>query len=386
MRPMNDAGSALERQADAAAAARQYVAAADLLGQAAALQPDRSELWTKLSAMRRVSGDLPGALEAIERALARAPLDFSNLLGRAFILEQSKSDQAGEAFCEAVAQLPSGDTVPPPMRAAVDHALQRSADHKKRISERLSREVGNDLSPAEAERAQRFVRNVARETKHYHQEPTHFHYPGLPEIEFHPVESFSGLSELAALTDVIRAELDDLLQAQGEHLVPYIQYPERIALRQWEELNQNKRWSAIHLLQNGTRVEQNARHCPRTMEALARLDQPVVPGASPNAMFSLLAPNTHIPPHTGVANTRLVAHLPLIVPPDCDFRCGATTVKWEVGKPFVFDDTIEHEAWNNSDQLRIVLIFDLWVPHLSPRERAAVSRIMPAAGTTSAGM
>jgi aspartyl/asparaginyl beta-hydroxylase (cupin superfamily) len=100
----------------------------------------------------------------------------------------------------------------------------------------------------------------------------------------------------------------------------------------------------------------------------------------------VLAPHTKIPPHSGVANTRLVAHLPLIVPPDCGFRCGATTVTWEIGKPFVFDDTIEHEAWNNSDKLRVVLIFDLWVPQLSVRERAAISRIMPEAGTTSAGI
>lgn len=383
---MNDDAAALERQADAAAAAQQFVAAAALLTRAATLQPGRGELWTKLSAMRRVSGDLPGALEAIERALARAPLDFSNLLGRAFILEQLKSEQAGEAFCEAVAQLPSGDNVPAPMRTAVSHALMRSAEHKSRVSARLQQELGNDLSPVEQSRAHRFIRNVARETTHHHQQPTHFHYPGLPEIEFHPVESFTGLSELGALTDVIRAELNTLLEFESEHLVPYIQYPERIALRQWQDLNQNKRWSAMHLLQNGVRVEKNARHCPRTMEALAALDQPLVPGASPNAMFSLLAPHTHIPPHSGVANTRLVAHLPLIVPPDCSFRCGATTVAWEVGKPFVFDDTIEHEAWNNSDELRIVLIFDLWVPQLSERERSAVSRIMPAAGTTSVGI
>jgi tetratricopeptide (TPR) repeat protein len=383
---MIEDGPALERQADAAAAARQYAPAAALLAKAAALQPERSELWTKLSAMRRASGDLDGALTAIERALARAPLDFSNLLGRAFILEQLGSEVAGEAFCEAVAQLPDKGQVPAPMQAAVAHALMRSAEHKNRTSLRLQQTLGNDLSPAEQARAYRFISNIARETTHHHQQPTHFHYPGLPEVEFHAPENFAGLTELAARSDIIREELEALLEAESAELVPYIQYPERIALRQWEDLNRNKRWSALHLLQNGTRVEKNARHCPRTMEALAALDQPVVPGASPNAMFSLLAPHTQIPPHSGVANTRLVAHLPLIVPPHCGFRCGATTVAWEVGTPFVFDDTIEHEAWNNSDKLRVVLIFDLWVPQLSERERAAVSRIMPAAGTTSVGI
>jgi aspartyl/asparaginyl beta-hydroxylase (cupin superfamily) len=168
-------------------------------------------------------------------------------------------------------------------------------------------------------------------------------------------------------------------------MVPYIQYPEHVPLAQWRELNQNLDWTAIHLLQNGRRVEANARHCPQTMDAIARLPQPQVPGASPNAMFSLLAPKTRIPPHTGVANTRLVCHLPLIVPPGCGFRVGGTTREWKVGEAFVFDDTIEHEAWNDSDELRVVLIVDLWPPALSANERRAVASIINAAGVAFGG-
>ena len=152
-------------------------------------------------------------------------------------------------------------------------------------------------------------------------------------------------------------------------MVPYIQYPERVPMRQWKELNHNPKWTAIHLLQNGRRVETNARHCPRTLEAVARMDQPQVPGASPNAMFSLLAPKTRIPPHTGVANTRLVCHLPLIVPPGCRFRVGGETREWREGEAWAFDDTIEHEAWNDSDEMRAVLIFDTWNPHLTEVEQ-----------------
>src|SRR5205823_14382381 len=120
----------------------------------------------------------------------------------------------------------------------------------------------------------------------------------------------------------------------------------------------------------------NAQHCPLTMAALSKVPQPEVPGASPNAMFSLLAPRTRIPPHTGVANTRLVCHLPLIVPPKCGFRVGGTVREWKVGEAFVSDDTIEHEAWNESDELRVVLIFDLWAPMLSMCERKAVAAVI----------
>jgi aspartyl/asparaginyl beta-hydroxylase (cupin superfamily) len=168
-------------------------------------------------------------------------------------------------------------------------------------------------------------------------------------------------------------------------MVPYIRYPERVPLRQWRELNNNRDWTAIHLLQNGEQVEANARHCPRTMAAIAKLPQPQVPGASPNAMFSLLAPRTRIPPHTGVANTRLVCHLPLIVPPSCGFRCGETIVEWKLGEAFVFDDTIEHEAWNDSDELRVVLIVDLWPPALTAAERAAVAAVIGASGVAFGG-
>ena len=104
----------------------------------------------------------------------------------------------------------------------------------------------------------------------------------------------------------------------------------------------------------------------------------MISGRSPNAMFSLLAPGTRIPPHNGVANTRLVCHLPLIVPEGCWFRVGAETRAWQVGEAFVFDDTIEHEAANDSDQLRVVLIFDVWHPDLDPIEREAVTAVIEA--------
>jgi aspartyl/asparaginyl beta-hydroxylase (cupin superfamily) len=249
----------------------------------------------------------------------------------------------------------------------------------------LASAIPANLGPAERRRVERFVSNTSRLTRHFHQEPTDFHYPGLPEIEFHERELFPELDGLEAATSVIQREFDALIAAEAADMVPYIQYADHVPLAQWRELNQNRDWTAIHLLRNGARVEANARHCPETLKAIAKLPQPRVPGASPNAMFSLLAPRTRIPPHTGVANTRLVCHLPLIVPRDCGFRVGATTREWKVGEAFVFDDTIEHEAWNESDELRVVLIVDLWPPALGLAERKAVSAIIAAAGVSFAG-
>jgi aspartyl/asparaginyl beta-hydroxylase (cupin superfamily) len=70
-----------------------------------------------------------------------------------------------------------------------------------------------------------------------------------------------------------------------------------------------------------------------------------------------------------------VVHLPLIVPDGCEFRVGGETRPWRIGKAFAFDDTIEHEAWNRSNEDRAVLIIDAWNPHLSEQEREMVCRL-----------
>jgi aspartyl/asparaginyl beta-hydroxylase (cupin superfamily) len=100
-----------------------------------------------------------------------------------------------------------------------------------------------------------------------------------------------------------------------------------------------------------------------------------VAGRGPTAFFSILDAGTRIPAHTGVTNTRLTVHLPLIVPPGCGFRVGSETREWVPGKAWVFDDTIEHEAWNLSDVPRGVLIFDIWNPFLTAAERDLVRAV-----------
>ncbi len=375
----------LESQADRAAAAGDLSAARRALEEAVASGTPTVELWSKLSAVRRALGDGPGALDAIEQALALSPLDFSALLARAMLLERSGDPRADLAFGHAVAQLPADGQVPRPLAAAVEHAKTRAAVHQQRVEERLLGQIPDGLEAHERYRLERFASNTSRRTRHFHQQPTDFHFPGLPEVEFHDPAQFSGIRDIEAATANIRGEYEALRKLTTAKLVPYTQYPDHVPLDQWRELNNNPDWTAIHLLQNGERVEANASHCPVTMDVLSRLPQPDIAGAAPNAMFSLLAPRTRIPPHTGVANVRLVAHLPLIVPAGCGFRVGASFREWRPGEVFVFDDTIEHEAWNDSDELRVVLIFDLWAPAIGQRERDAIARLIAAAGVSFNG-
>lgn len=374
-----------QEQADRAAASGDLATARALLEQAVQSEESDASLWLKLSAVRRANGDLAGALAAIERSLGIQPRDFGALLHRAMLLEQLGDSRSDQAFGHALAQLPPGANVPAPMRSAVAHARERWEAHSGAVERRLSDAIPAGLSPLARQRAERLASNSAHTTRHFHQEPTDFHYPGVAEIEFHDRRSFPQLDLLDTATATIREEFDALMRAEAAEMVPYIQYPGHVPLAQWKELNNSREWTAVHLIQNGEPVEANARHCPKTIELLGKLDQPHIRGASPNAMFSLLAPRTRIPPHTGVANTRLVCHLPLIVPPACGFRVGASTREWNVGESFVFDDTIEHEAWNDSDELRVVFIFDLWQPSVSAEERSAIAAVISAAGVSFKG-
>ncbi|HEY0311163.1 MAG TPA: aspartyl/asparaginyl beta-hydroxylase domain-containing protein [Allosphingosinicella sp.] len=371
--------SAAETQADAAAGAGRAAEARRLLEAAVSETPDRAEAWLKLAAMCRATGDLQAGLAAVARALAIDPLDFSALLSKAAMLERmGRAGEAGQAYGHALAQRPPEEKTPPAMAPILAHAETSYRRHQEQSAALLRGAVPADagLDPDEARRVERFCTNFARLTKPYAQEPSHFHYPGLPAVEFHDRAHFPWLAALETGAAEIRAELEALLASEAAELVPYVQYPDDVPLAQWRELNWSREWTAIHLLRNGARVERNARHCPRTLALLAEAPQPDVPGRCPNAMFSLLAPKTRIPPHTGVANTRLVCHLPLVVPAGCGFRVGAETRSWTPGEAFVFDDTIEHEAWNDSDELRVVLIFDVWPWALSRAERTVVSAVM----------
>jgi aspartyl/asparaginyl beta-hydroxylase (cupin superfamily) len=372
--------STFEREADSAAQAGRLPEARRLLETAVAHTPERLEAWLKLAAMCRATGDVAAATAAVSRALALDPLDLSALLMRAMLLERGgEAAAAGEAYGHALAQIPEGESPPPPLAPLVAHARDRYRRFQEAALARYRGAIPDDPEAGEEERGRldRFCSNIARTTEAHVQQPTHFHYPGLPALEFHPRSRFPWLEELEAGADTIRAEFEALIGSEAAELVPYLQYPDDVPLRQWKDLNRSRDWTAVHLLQNGERIERNARHCPATLDLLSRLPQPHIRARGPNAMFSLLAPRTRIPPHTGVANTRLVCHLPLVVPEGCGFRVGAETRRWVPGEAFVFDDTIEHEAWNDSDELRVVFIFDLWAWALGPAERRAIAAILP---------
>jgi aspartyl/asparaginyl beta-hydroxylase (cupin superfamily) len=379
---------ALLAEAERAVAAGNLDGAISLLQQVAEQRSDDAEIWLKIAALNRGRGRPRLALDAVHRALSLRPLDFTALMLRASLLDGLNDPGAPEAWGNALANKPGGD-LPPQLLAAIARGEQRHAEwlaeRERRMAANMSAAEAN-ADPEELRRIQRFRSNVLRKTKPFHSQPTHFHFPELAEREFHPRKLFPWLETIEQATDVIADELAAVMAAERAELVPYIQYEDHLPLDQWRDLNRNPDWTAIHLWRNGERLDANARHCPATLKLLEGLPQPQVAGAGPNAMFSLLAPNTRIPAHVGVSNARLVCHLPLIVPEGCWFRVGAETRDWRRGQAFVFDDTIEHEAMNPSDQLRVVFIFDVWHPDLSGVERDAIRALMEADAPGSGGL
>ena len=376
----------LVTQAEQAVAAGDLRRAVTLLSEAAEGSPGNAELWMKVAALHRATGSPDAALEAVHRALTVSPLDFTMLLMRASLLQRLGHPDAGQAWGHALAQKPDTD-LPPQLASVVAEGERQHAawiDARERRMKAAMGGVEQGADNHERARIERFRDNVLGRTKPFYSTPTHFFFPELAQREFHPRHLFPWIEELEAATETIASELQAVMAAERAELVPYIQYDEHLPLAQWRPLNRNPDWTAIHLWRNGELIDANARHCPRTLELLAKFPQPVIGGSGPNAMFSLLAPNTAIPPHVGVNNARLVCHLPLVVPEGCWFRVGAETRFWKRGEAFVFDDTIEHEALNPSNELRVVFIFDVWHPDLSEAERNAVAALIGSEGGVGA--
>ena len=340
---MEQAGGAVDQarvRQDAAGrnhAAMRAVAAGDLSGAEAALLEavslDRTSIsaWLNLVAVRRQRKDLDGAFNAIQQVLTLNGRNFPGLLMSASTLEsEGRAVPAALAYGAELANAPPDHVLDAPTLQAVER---------------------------------------------YRQEPTEYYYPGLPAIEFYDRSEFPWLQVLEAATPAIGQELLDVLREDAGGFAPYIHYDERMPLDRWRELNHSSRWSAYHFYEKAKPVEVRHRRAPAT---LAQVPQTEVALRSPCARYSALMPRTRIPPRTGVPNFRLVAHLPLVVPPGCGLRVGAETREWRVGEGWVVDDTIEHEAWNDSDQPRYILICVVWSPRLSPEETAAIAPIIEA--------
>jgi aspartate beta-hydroxylase len=361
------------------------IAAEAALLQAVAIARNFLPAWLNLAAVRRQRNDIDGAFEAIRQALILDARNFGALMMSATMLEQEGRDvPAALAYGAALHNAPPDETLDDATMQAVRRGREVHGAYTRQLGDHIRGTIAtaeSGCTAAERRRIDSFIAMTLRVQPRYQQSPSEYYYPGLPPIEFYERSEFPWMEEFEAKTDAIRGELANALREHETDFKPYIHYGEHMPLDQWRELNNSPRWTSYDLYRDAKPIEDRCQRAPHTFAAVQALPQAFVPSRSPVAIYSALQPRTRIPPHTGVANFRLVVHLPLVLPPGCGFRVGSETRAWRIGEAWVFDDTIEHEAWNDSDEPRYILICDIWNPRLSPEERAAISGVIAATDT-----
>nr|XP_027788633.1 aspartyl/asparaginyl beta-hydroxylase isoform X1 [Marmota flaviventris] len=142
-----------------------------------------------------------------------------------------------------------------------------------------------------------------------------------------------------------------------------------------ENLREKGDWSQFTLWQQGRKNENACKGAPKTCTLLEKF--PETTGCRRGQIkYSIMHPGTHVWPHTGPTNCRLRMHLGLVIPKEgCKIRCANETKTWEEGKVLIFDDSFEHEVWQDASSFRLIFIVDVWHPELTPQQRRSLPAI-----------
>jgi aspartyl/asparaginyl beta-hydroxylase (cupin superfamily) len=316
----------------------------------------------------------------IERILAEDPHNVRALIRRADLYTASGDRRAATSFyVAAVRAAPPTGQVPADLVAELRRARslceQNAEEYKTYLRQRLVADGFNE--DTSSRRFGESIEIVLGQRTIQLQQPRKYYFPRLASIPFFDPEQFAWVKAVEAATPSIRTELLEVLRTPDD-FAPYVhRHPNRPRKYQMGMVD-NPAWSAFYLWKNGEIVPGNAERCPATMRAMKEVPLATMPDRSPSVLFSLLRPGAHIPPHNGLVNTRLICHLPLIVPGRCVFRVGNEVREWKEGEVWLFDDTIEHEAWNTTSEMRVILIFEVWRPELTEEERGFVTSLFRA--------
>ena len=331
------------------------------------------QIWLWLAQACDMLDDRAAVMAHVARVVELDPANPYALVMAGEVQTRSGNDRAAIAWYERALNAAQGRQLPPDLIARLNRAAATRETAFARFEAEMMGALGDaGVDPANAgPRFGEALQIVSGRSQPYLQQPTSFYYPRLPQIPFYDPAEFGWTAALAAALPAIRAEAEAVM-AHGDGIAPYVEAdPDRP--NKGHALLADARWSAFHVFRTGLPIADHAARCPATMAALAQAPLPRIAGTAPMALFSILAPHTHIPPHNGRLNTRLICHLPLIVPDGCRLRVGAETRDVRAGEVLLFDDSIEHEAWNDSDAPRAILLFEVWRPELTEAERQALT-------------
>lgn len=341
---------------------------------------------------RAAVGDHAEARPAYEAALHERPDEAALRLGLAESLDAlGERETALRMYFRAVSGAQtrglwlSDESTPPALRGRVQQAMDRidagrlalfegalaphwaayGRDSLRRVSDALQLYLGIHPAPSGDPR----------------QRPKFFWMPSLPPTAFFDRALFPWYEALEVHAPAIREEmLAQLAHASG--LEPFLGTTDKAVEAQYLAGDAASRaWDAYFFFRHGERFDAHHAACPRTSQALADVPLARIRDHAPEVLFSVLAPRSHITPHHGVTNTRVVTHLPLLIPEgDCALVVGGETHRWQEGRCITFDDTFLHEAWNRTGETRAVMILDTWNPHLDEAERIALKDLVETIG------
>lgn len=336
------------------------------------------------------AGELARALIEYEHALRIDATAYVARLYYAYALDRTgESAQSLRHYIPALDQAQrqghwlDSATTAANLRFMVERAVEQIRDSKRALADSVLTSLRERYGHTELTRVQQALRIYLREQPADYpdarQRPSFFYFPGLPASAYLRRSLFPWIAGLEQHTAAIQEELLRLLPSTSTRERVFLSDEvERANLR---GVGSAPSWNGYYFYRHGQPREHNCAACPVTAGALDALPLSRVPGRGPEILYSILSPGTHLLPHRGVTNTRLVGHLPLMVPDNCLLTVGGEPHAWQPGRVVVFDDTYEHEAWNRSDQIRVVLIFDIWNPHLTQIEQLAVAELIARVGS-----
>ena len=348
---------------------------------------DTAQLWLGFTLACVMQGDLVAAEAAVDQVLSREGKNLRALIIKGDLLAGRNDDQNAAAHYSLALRIAS---LLPSVPDGIAKDLSRIQEHLNKLSHRFRQHLIEQLAAVGYQRASapsRFndaldlmmgVKARDQETDQFPQMPHVFYMPHLPYRTFYPKEYLPWMESLEGATDTIERELSGLLSKRQDQFKPYVHSGLDKAPADDGGLLDSDSWTSAYLWNDGEPEPEVMAACPETAKLMESLPLTHIKGFSPSVLFSKLNAGATIAPHTGMINARLICHLPLIVPPSCGLRVGEDERDVVRGEAWAFDDSINHEAWNRSDEDRIILLFDVWRPELNEDERMLISTLLGA--------
>lgn len=346
------------------------------------------QAWQHAEACRR-QGDNRGEIAALHAVLRHEARDMGALLAMGEAFARVGDERAAMSWFRTA--LVQASATPPPVQL---HPLLKRAETyviaaQTRFAGHLDAEIAKSgVGQVGSPIFQHALAVLKGNAPLYLQQPSMFYYPGLPQRTFYERSEFDWVADFEASANALLGEYMALL-GDAEPFVPYVERSESRPAPA-NHLLDDASWGAAFLWRDGAPTDLGKR-TPLTLAALAKTPQPVITRRSPMALYSRLSPDTHIKPHHGLLNTRLICHLPLVAPDGCGLRVGHETRHWRFGEMLIFDDSMEHEAWNRGNSDRTILLFEIWRPEIPQQDRealailfAAIDKVDPTLGQETA--